>query len=62
MGDRERVVTIGFLTARDLQVLGQGFKRAYPLPTDGKFWDLLNQIDAADDRLMQEMRSEISKR
>lgn len=48
MQDRERVVAVGLLTARDLAVLGQGFKRAYPLPEDQSFSDLLVQLDRAD--------------
>lgn len=41
-----RVTAIGFLTDRDLEVLGQGFKRHFPVTDDAVFADLLAQLDA----------------
>lgn len=53
MANRERVVAIGLLTERDLAMLGQGFQRAFRLPDDEPFSDLLFQIDAADADMVQ---------
>ena len=44
----ERVVAIGFLTASDLERLGQNFKRAFPIPDARGFEALLEAIDQAD--------------
>lgn len=41
----DRVVAVGFLTQRDLDVLGRGFRRIVPLADDGAFDDLLAQLD-----------------
>ena len=48
MADRNRVVAIGLLTARDLEVLGTGFKRVFPLDASPTFGDLLRAIDEAE--------------
>jgi len=50
MPDRDRVVAVGLLTQRDLTVLGQGFRRAFPIDDRHEFDDLLRQIDDADCR------------
>jgi len=42
------VIAVGFLTERDLTVLGQGFRRAYRLHDDHQFHELLVAIDQAD--------------
>jgi hypothetical protein len=44
----QRVVAVGFLTERDLSVLGQGFKQAYRLHEGHDFHELLAAIDAAE--------------
>ena len=41
---RDRVVAVGLLTARDLEVLGQGFTRLFPVDSDDVFSDLLIQL------------------
>jgi hypothetical protein len=41
----DRIVAVGLLTARDLDVLGTGFKRIFPVDEDTSFDDLLAQID-----------------
>lgn len=46
----EPVVAIGLLTRSDLDVLGQGFRRAYPLDERTDFAELLKAIDEADGR------------
>ena len=41
----ERIVAVGFLTQRDLDVLGGGFHRLFPVERDEVFADLLRQLD-----------------
>ncbi len=41
----EPVVAVGLLTARDLQALGGGFKRAFPISDNTDFADLLKLLD-----------------
>jgi hypothetical protein len=43
--DRERIVAIGLLTQRDLDMLGTGFERAFPLQSNADFEDLLAKLD-----------------
>jgi hypothetical protein len=45
---QEHIVAVGLLTNRDLERLGSGFKRCFPVSDDQKFEDLLRAIDAAD--------------
>jgi hypothetical protein len=45
---QEHIVAIGLLTGRDLDRLGSGFRRCFPVSDDGKFEDLLRAIDQAD--------------
>ena len=33
----DRIVAVGLLTAADVALLGQGFRRLYPVPRDGDF-------------------------
>jgi hypothetical protein len=44
----ERFVAVGLLTRRDLDVLGSGFRRAFPLKDVRDFTFLLTQIDEAE--------------
>jgi len=41
----ERIVAVGLLTAGDVALLGQGFRRLYPVPRDGDFGALLGALD-----------------
>ena len=43
----ERIVAVGLLTARDLEMLGSGFRRMFPVERDTSFDDLLHAIDEA---------------
>jgi hypothetical protein len=43
-----QIVAIGLLTQRDLDILGQGFDRAFPIEDDLVFEDLLQAIDEAE--------------
>jgi hypothetical protein len=51
MSDHPPIVAIGLLTQRDLDLLGQGFDRAFPIDRSGGFEDLLRAIDQADQKL-----------
>jgi len=44
----ERVVAFGFLTGRDLQLLGGGFNRHFPIENDDMFADLIDQLDRVE--------------
>ena len=43
----EHFVAVGLLTQRDLDVLGSGFRRAFPLNDSADFAPLLRRIDEA---------------
>jgi len=47
----ERIVAVGLLTQRDLEVLGHGFSRLWPVDQKPCFTDLLEAIDQADEEL-----------
>jgi len=47
----ERIVAVGLLTQRDLEVLGHGFSRLWPVDQTPCFTDLLEAIDQADEEL-----------
>jgi hypothetical protein len=50
----ERIVAVGLLTQRELNLLGPMFERAWPVKEVPEFDDLLRAIDDADRRLEQE--------
>ncbi len=41
----DQIVSIGLLTAKDLELLGQGFRRHFPIQDDDLFKDLLAKLD-----------------
>ena len=45
---QEDIVAIGLLTGSDLERLGSGFKRCFPVSDDHMFEDLIRAIDHAD--------------
>jgi len=47
----ERIVAVGLLTQRDLNLLGPSFERAWPVEDAPAFGELLRAIDDADRRL-----------
>ena len=47
---RNRSVAVGTLTRRDLDLIGSGFKRAFPLTDTNDFASLLIEIDRVDQR------------
>ena len=50
---QDRIVAVGLLTRRDLNVLGPTFDRAWPVEDAPSFNKLLRAIDEADERLMR---------
>jgi hypothetical protein len=48
MEPSDRIVAVGLLSQRDLETLGAGFKRSYPIDDIPRFDDLLQAIDAVD--------------
>jgi hypothetical protein len=58
---KDRIVAVGLLTQRDVDVLGQGFSRLWPVDETPCFADLLQAIDDSDRELRQkpEMKAEM---
>jgi hypothetical protein len=50
---KERIVAVGLLTQRELNVLGSAFDRIWPVEHAPSFSELLRAIDEADERLRQ---------
>jgi hypothetical protein len=48
---QERIVAVGLLTERDLNLLGPTFERAWPVEDVPAFDELLRAIDEADRKL-----------
>jgi len=46
-----RIVAIGLLTQHELDLLGRGFDRAFPIDNELVFEDLLRAIDEAEQEL-----------
>jgi hypothetical protein len=49
--DQERIIAVGLLTRRDLDLLGPTFTRVWPVEEVPQFGDLLRAIDRADEEL-----------
>ena len=43
-----RIISVGSLTLRDLEVLGRGFTRHFPVPDDQIFADLIRRLDTIE--------------
>lgn len=41
----DKIVAVGLLTQRDIEVLGVGFRRLFPIERDSAFDDLLQELD-----------------
>lgn len=50
----DHIVAVGLLTQADLDLLGSGFKRLWPLDEAPCFAELLQAIDEADRELARE--------
>lgn len=44
----DKIVSVGLLTQRDLDVLGSSFTRHFPAPRDDAFADLIRRLDQID--------------
>ena len=44
----DKIVSVGLLTQRDLDVLGTSFTRHFPVPRDDMFADLLDRLDQVE--------------
>ena len=55
--NRERIVAVGLLTSRDVQLLGPTFERLWPVDETPCFSGLLERIDEADRQLRRERES-----
>lgn len=62
MPDNPRIVAVGLLTQRELELLGQGFDRAFPIDETLVFEDLLRAIDDAERESGQGRLSSLSLR
>ena len=51
---RERIVAVGLLTQREVELLGHGFSRLWPVDESPCFSELLARIDEADRELRRE--------
>jgi hypothetical protein len=49
--DQERIVAVGLLTRRELELLGPTFSRVWPVEEAPGFSELLRAIDEADQQL-----------
>jgi hypothetical protein len=49
----ERIVAVGLLTQREVELLGHGFSRLWPVDGTPCFTDLIKAIDEADEELRQ---------
>lgn len=49
--DQERIIAVGLLTRRDLDLLGPTFARAWPVEEAPDFAELLRSIDDADEEM-----------
>ena len=45
---QDRIVSVGLLTEGDLQRLGAGFKRHFPVVRDDMFADLIARLDSVE--------------
>ena len=54
----ERIVAVGLLTRRDMNVLGPTFDRAWPVEEAPSFSELLRAIDEADRKLGDDKTSQ----
>ena len=52
MPNSPRIVAIGLLTQHELELLGQGFDRAFPIDDELVFEELLLAIDKGDHAVM----------
>ena len=60
MPECQPIVAVGLLTQHELELLGQGFDRAFPIDSENVFEDLLKAIDEADRALQRPQSPKMS--
>lgn len=58
---QERIVAVGLLTQREVELLGHGFSRLWPVDETPCFTELIKAIDDADEQLQQEHRQKMEQ-
>jgi len=61
MSDSPQIVAIGLLTQHELELLGHGFDRAFPIDNENVFDDLLKAIDEAEQRAQAHIGAQVSE-
>lgn len=56
----ERIVAVGLLTQREVELLGDGFSRLWPVDDTPCFTELIQAIDEADRKFEQEHQNEVN--
>lgn len=56
---KERIVAVGLLTQREVELLGQGFSRLWPVDNTPCFTELIEAIDEADRKFEQDHQNEL---
>ena len=56
---KERIVAVGLLTQREVELLGHGFSRLWPVDNTPCFTELIDAIDEADRKLEEEHRNDV---
>ena len=57
----ERIVAVGLLTQREVELLGHGFSRLWPVDETPCFTELIKAIDEADRELERAHRMEAAQ-
>lgn len=55
----QRIVAVGLLTQREVELLGDGFSRLWPVDSTPCFTELIQAIDEADRKFEQEHQNEV---
>ena len=55
----QRIVAVGLLTQREVELLGDGFSRLWPVDNTPCFTELIQAIDEADRKFEQEHQSDV---
>ena len=55
----KRIVAVGLLTQREVELLGHGFSRLWPVDSTPCFTELIKAIDEADRKFEEEHQNEM---
>jgi hypothetical protein len=58
----QRIVAVGLLTQREVELLGDGFSRLWPVDNTPCFTELIQAIDEADRKFEQEHQNDVTSR